>query len=127
MHKQYRPRFTLIAIPLNICETNKKKNLGNIFVWVVSFTAQWMLLRSCQAGQLTYSHISWEGLVLWAVTHTFASNWQLPFLNQQDGDNDHRNEFIANLHGSYEAELEFELTIPGSAGRLSTHCAMEPS
>ena len=31
-----------------------------LFVW--SFTAQSTLLRSCYAGQLTYSHFSWAGL-----------------------------------------------------------------
>ena len=32
----------------------------------------------------------------------FASNGQLPFLNQRNGDNDHRNYFMTNYHESYE-------------------------
>ena len=31
--------------------------------------------------------------------HSFAINWQLPFLNQWKGENDHRKHFMINLHG----------------------------
>ena len=54
-------------------------------------------------AQLTYSghnelvslpiHFSWAGLVLQAINqygaHSLARYWQLPFLNQQKGENDH--------------------------------------
>ena len=30
--------------------------------------------------------------------HSFARNWQLPFLNQRKGENDRRKYFIINLH-----------------------------
>ena len=30
--------------------------------------------------------------------HSFARNWQLPFLDQQKGENDHRKYFMINLH-----------------------------
>ena len=30
--------------------------------------------------------------------HSFARNWQLPFLNQQQGENDHRKYFMTNLY-----------------------------
>ena len=30
--------------------------------------------------------------------HSLASNWQLPFLNQRKGENDHRNYFMTKLH-----------------------------
>ena len=50
------------------------------------FMAQSTLLRSCRNIQLTYPHCSWAGCLSgWPVLsgHTFASNWQLPYLNQQ--------------------------------------------
>ena len=31
-------------------------------------------------------------------TYSFARNWQLPFLNQRKGENDHRKYFMINLH-----------------------------
>ena len=31
--------------------------------------------------------------------HSFARNWQLPFLNQRKGENDPRKYFMINLHG----------------------------
>ena len=47
--------------------------------------------------------------------HTFTSrNWQLPFLNQQKGENDRRKYFMINL---YERML---LTSGGEGGRGST-------
>ena len=39
--------------------------------------------------------------------HSFARNWQLPFLNQQKGENDRRKYFMINLH---------ERMLPTSAG-----------
>ena len=39
--------------------------------------------------------------------HSFARNWQLPFLNQRKGKNDHRKYFMINLH---------ERMLPTSAG-----------
>ena len=39
--------------------------------------------------------------------HSFARNWQLPFLNQRKGDNDRRKYFMINLH---------ERMLPTSAG-----------
>ena len=59
------------------------------------FTA--LRLRSFRARQLAYPHCSWASLlgslpVLSA--HSFASNWQLPFLNQRKGENGRRIFFI---------------------------------
>ena len=34
----------------------------------------------------------------WISGHSFARNWQLPFLNQRKGDNDRRKHFMINLH-----------------------------
>ena len=50
---------------------------------------------------LTYPYCFWTNLlgslpVLRA--HSFASNWQLPFLNQRKGENGRRNYFMTNLH-----------------------------
>ena len=50
-------------------------------------------------GQLTYPHCSWASLLcrlLGLYAHSFASNWQLPFFNQQKGENGHRN-FLMTL------------------------------
>ena len=52
-------------------------------------------------SQWTYQHCSWASLlgslpVLSA--HSFANDWQLPFLNQRKGENGHRNYFMTNLH-----------------------------
>ena len=74
-------------------------------------------------GQLTYPHCSWSSLlgslpVLSA--HSFASNWQLPFLNQQKGENRHRNYFTTNLHERMLPDVRIEpatIRIPG--GRAS--------
>ena len=49
------------------------------------------------------------------LLYALASNWQLPFLNQQKGENDCRNYFMINLHESYAAELGFKHANPGSA------------
>ena len=64
-----------------------------------------------ECGQFTEPHIYWAGLVLLAVNqycaHSFARNWQLPFLNQRKGENDRRKYFTINLH---------ERMLPTSAG-----------
>ena len=39
---------------------------------------------------------------------------QLPFLNQQQEENEHRHDFMIDLHESYVAKLEFKLATPGS-------------
>ena len=70
-------------------------------------------------GQLTYPHCSWASLlgslpVLSA--HSFASNWQLPFLNQRKGENGGRNYFMTNLHKRMLPDVRIEpatVRIPG--------------
>ena len=32
------------------------------------------------------------------LSHSFTRNWQMPFLNQRKGENDHRKYFMINLH-----------------------------
>ena len=83
-------------------------------------------------GQLTYTHCSWADLDLLSglpvlIAHTFASNWQLPFLNQQQEENNHRNYFMINLHESNMAGLGLKLMTPGLAVKLVANCTMEPS
>ena len=55
------------------------------------------------AVSLSCQTYSWAGLVLQAVkqylcTLSFSRNWQLPFLNRQKGENDHRKYFMINLY-----------------------------
>ena len=62
------------------------------FVWFEIFAAQLTLFRSCRASQFTYS-LFLGRLILLVVNQClrtyFASNWQLPTLNQQTEENDH--------------------------------------
>ena len=67
--------------------------------WVV--VVLWHILSHFWRGQLTYPHCFWASLlgnlpVLNA--HSFASNWQLPFLNQMKGENGCRIYFMTELH-----------------------------
>ena len=59
-------------------------------------------MRSCRAQSVYLTTRSWTGLVLKAVNqycaHSFARNWQLPFLNQWKGENDCGKYFMINLH-----------------------------
>ena len=58
-------------------------------------TIKVMLSRSVYLTQT----FSWAGLVLWLTcTYFFARNWQLLFLNQRKGENNHRKYFMINLH-----------------------------
>ena len=52
------------------------------FILFHGFTAQSTLLRSCQASQLTFYTVPGQAQSSLLSTHNFASNWQLPFLNQ---------------------------------------------
>ena len=53
-------------------------------------------------GQLTYLHCSWASLLGSLIpvlsAHSFASNWQLPLLNQRKAENGRRNYFMTNLY-----------------------------
>ena len=69
------------------------------------------VLGSCRARPVYLTNVYWAGLVLYAVNqycaHSFARNWQLPFLNQRKGENDRRKYFMINL---------YERMLPTSAG-----------
>ena len=70
-------------------------------------------------GQLTYPHCSWASLLGSLPVHSahsFASNWQLPFLNQRKGENGRRNNFKTKLHERMLLYVRIEPTtihIPG--------------
>ena len=71
--------------------TNRHVALKNVFLLLCwCFTALRHILGHFGRGQLTYPHCSWASLlgrlpVLSA--HSFANNWQLPFLSQRKGKN----------------------------------------
>ena len=91
-------------------------------VVVLVFYGLSTLLRSFRAW-LTYPHYSWANLlgslpVLSA--QSLASNWQLPFLNQQrKGENGCRNYFMTNLHERMLLDIRIEpatVRIPDGCG-----------
>ena len=62
-------------------------------------------------GQLIYPHCSWASLLgsLQVLSvHYFASNWQLPFLNQRKEENGRRNYFMTNLHDRMLPDVRIE-------------------
>ena len=86
------------------------------------FTALRHLSGHFGRGQLTYLHWSWASLlgslpVLSA--HSFANNWQLPFLNQRKGETGRRNYFMTNLYERMFPDVSIEpatVHIPGGRG-----------
>ena len=58
------------------------------------------------------------------LAHTFSCTWQQdPILYQQKEENDHRYDFVINLHESVELDRHqtgIQLATPGSAARLIT-------
>ena len=73
-------------------------------------------------GQLTHPHCSWASLldILQVLgAHSFAGSWQLPFLNQQTGENGHRNDFMTNLYERMLPDVRIEsatVRIPSGCG-----------
>ena len=66
-------------------------------------------------GQLTYPHCSWASLLgslQILSTYSFASNGQLPFLNQRKVENGRKNYFMTNLHERILPDVRTELPIP---------------
>ena len=64
------------------------------------FTALRYILSHFERGQLAYPHCSWASLIgSLAVlsAYSFASNWQMPFLNQRNGDNGRRIFFMTKF------------------------------
>ena len=103
--------YFLGKIRLDIsCESSAWQVQVNLLpnVWFTWFVCVEVLQPSqpkwghVKRGQFTQPHVYWAGLVLQAVNqycaHSFARNWQLPFLNQRKGENDRRKYFMINLH-----------------------------
>ena len=81
-------------------------------IWAISWQNFLLLLGWCFTalryfpghfgyGELIYPHCFWASLLgslLVLSAHSFAINWQLPFLNQQKGENGRRNFFMTKLH-----------------------------
>lgn len=59
--------------------------------------------------------------------HASASNWLLPFMNQQKWENGRRKYFMFNLHKSFVAGLKFEHATPRSAIRCAANCPVASS
>ena len=72
------------------------------FLFVLRFYGPVDPVESCRAQSVYLTTCYWAGLVLQAINqycaHSFARSWQLPLLNQQKGENDHRKYFMINLH-----------------------------
>ena len=65
------------------------------------------VLRACEPIRVMMSAVSFPNYTFpgqsfkrltSTYAHSFARNWQLPFLNQRKGENDRRKYFIINLH-----------------------------
>ena len=84
---------------LLLCCLNEVSCLRHATLLLLSlcFTALRHILGHSGCGQLTYPHCSWTSILgsLPVLSgHSFASNRQLPFLNQRKGENGHRNSFM---------------------------------
>ena len=110
------------------CSTPLSTNLLLLLLcWC--FTTLRHILGNCGRGQLTYPHSSWASLLgsLPALSaHSFASNWQLPFLNQRKEENGRRNYFITKLHERMLPDVRIEpateLLCPANLLFSSTKC-----
>ena len=65
--------------------------------------APYEVIGHVECGKFTKPHFSWTGFKssLWLTStceHSFARNWQMPFLTQRKGMNDHRKYLMNNLH-----------------------------
>ena len=79
--------------------------------------------------QLTYPHCSWAshpGNLPVLSAHSFASNWQLPFLNQRKGENGRRNYFMTNLHERTLPDVRIEPATVRMPGRRASDRATAP-
>ena len=98
------------------------KSFGFDLVWFL-FYGPSTHFRSFWASQLTYPHCSWASLlgslpVLSA--HSFASNWQLLFLNQRKRENGRRNVFMTKSQRKNVPDVGIEL---GAACMPSEHAS----
>ena len=95
--------FLFLQLLFILVLERRARKSHNIFVVFLCrrFTALQHILGQFGRGQLTYPHCSWASLLgslpLLSV-HSFASNWQLPFLNQLKEENGSRNYFLTKFH-----------------------------
>ena len=89
------------TIKTSIRRYSGEKNHSGLVGWLYyCFTALRHILGHFERGHLAYPHCSWASLlgslpVLSA--HSFANNWQMPFLNQRKGDDERRNFFMTKF------------------------------
>ena len=95
------------------------------------FTAFWHILGNFGRSHLTQPHCSWASLlgslpVLSA--HSFASNWQLTFLNQQKGGSGCRNVFMTkSQRKNVLPDVRIEPTTVRIPGGRTSYRATAPS
>ena len=112
-----------ITGPHNIGHSGLHLFWGILLSWW--FTALRQFSGHFGRGLLTYPHCSWANLLgslPLLGAHSFASNWQLPFLNQRKGENGRKNYFITNLHKQILPDLTIEHVlskIVDHTGRMS--------
>ena len=102
------------------CSKNKKKYVQRLF-WnsnlvVFVFYGLSTLFMSFQARLVNLSTL-FLGKPPRQPAHYFASNWQLPFLNQRKWENGFRNNFMTNLHKGMSPDVRIEpatVRIPGT-------------
>ena len=101
----------------HIYRNNAKISIVQLLCWC--FTALWHILGHFGRGHLSYPHCSWASLLgsLQVLSaHSFANNWQLPFLNQQKGENGRKKNFMTDLHERMLPDVRIEpatVRIPG--------------
>ena len=82
-------------------EEGKWQLFRSLLLLCLCFTAHRHFWSHFWRGQLHYPHCSWVSLLssLPVLTsHSFASNWHLPFLNQRKGENGRINYCMTTLH-----------------------------
>ena len=85
-----------------------------------------MSLRARSVNLSTHTWASLLGSLPVLSVHSYASNWQLPFLNQQKGENSRTNYFMANLKERMVSDVRIEpatVRIPG--GRASVELPLQ--
>ena len=116
---------------LSQCHTyrnNAKISIVQLLCWC--FLTLWHILGHFGQGQLSYPHYSWASLLgsLQVLSaHSFTNNWQLPFLNQQKGENGRKNYFMTNLHERMLPDVRIEPSTVCIPGRCTSNWATAPA
>ena len=104
--------FSITVRFLKIWTPGTKVFCSILFCWCL--TPLWHFSGHSGLGQLSYPQCSWASLLgsLPILSpHSFASNWQLPFLNRCHGENSRRNYFMNNLHERMFPDVRIEPVI----------------